>query len=435
MAGRDASTGAEPDDGFDFAFDSEPFSDRVLRIEIVGSGSGISSSSEYGARGSGADVTSRKRRREQDRGDDTEGSGSSFFDRATGSSLTVTSTPFLRVKKIHINSAILARKSPFFFKLFSNGMKESGQRQATVRIADSEENAFMELLRFMYSGKLTSTIAPTLLVGILMAADKFEVSSCMRLCNQLLMPMTPESAVMCLDLPSSISVAADLTEAAKKFLSKRYKDFLSPKFQDELMTIPLAGIVAILSRYDLLSVSEVAVYDFVLRWALTQYSSSEERCKILSSRLLPLVRRMQGVDNATIIDKLDCEIKFILKRERCSWLPARPVYCREFRFAGNVFSLSFHCNTEPSSCFGLVLEMLEDKGPMRGTIDYKFETKTRPSLKFVTRYECTSTDSREAVECKDLFGVPWSKFIADGSPFFIDDVLHLRVHLKMTQKP
>ena len=89
----------------------------------------------------------------------------------------------------------------------------------------------MELLHFMYSGKLTPTTDPTLLVGILMAANKFEIVSCMKLCGQRLiaMPMTLESAVMCLDLPSSISMAADLTEAAKIFLSKTYKEFLSLK--------------------------------------------------------------------------------------------------------------------------------------------------------------------------------------------------------------
>jgi hypothetical protein len=88
----------------------------------------------------------------------------------------------------------------------------------------------MELLHFMYSGKLTPT-EPTLLVDILMAADKFEVVSCMKLCGQRLidLPMTPESAVRCLDLPCSISMAGALKEAAKKFLAERYKEFLSTK--------------------------------------------------------------------------------------------------------------------------------------------------------------------------------------------------------------
>uniref|UniRef100_A0A453LLY4 BACK domain-containing protein n=2 Tax=Aegilops tauschii subsp. strangulata TaxID=200361 RepID=A0A453LLY4_AEGTS len=64
--------------------------------------------------------------------------------------------------------------------------------------------------------------------------------------------------------------------------------------QDELMRVPLAGIRAILSRNHLGIVSEGAVYEFMLRWACSQYSNSEERHKILSSRLLPLVPRVLG---------------------------------------------------------------------------------------------------------------------------------------------
>jgi hypothetical protein len=94
----------------------------------------------------------------------------------------------------------------------------------------TEENAVMELLRFMYSGKLTPITEPTL-VDILMAADKYEVVSCMKRYGQRLveLPMTPQSAMLCLDLPSSISVPAALPEAAKKFLTERYKQFLSTK--------------------------------------------------------------------------------------------------------------------------------------------------------------------------------------------------------------
>ncbi|CAL9230236.1 unnamed protein product [Arabidopsis halleri] len=41
----------------------------------------------------------------------------------------------VRVKELHISSPILAAKSPFFYKLFSNGMRESEQRHVTLRIS------------------------------------------------------------------------------------------------------------------------------------------------------------------------------------------------------------------------------------------------------------------------------------------------------------
>lgn len=80
----------------------------------------------------------------------------------------------------------------------------------------------------MYSNTL-STSTPTGLLDVLMAADKFEVASCMRYCSRLLrnLPMTCESALLYLDLPSSVLMAdavQPLTDAAKQFLAAKYKD-------------------------------------------------------------------------------------------------------------------------------------------------------------------------------------------------------------------
>jgi hypothetical protein len=63
MAARHAPTGTEGtevDAGFEFAFDNEAFSDKVLRIEVVGS--------RYDVTQFGADATGRKRRREEAEG-------------------------------------------------------------------------------------------------------------------------------------------------------------------------------------------------------------------------------------------------------------------------------------------------------------------------------------------------------------------------------
>lgn len=80
----------------------------------------------------------------------------------------------------------------------------------------------------MYSNTLSTTSPPELL-DVLMAADKFEVASCMRYCSQLLrdLPMTCESALLYLDLPSTVLIAEavqPLVDAAKQYLAARYKD-------------------------------------------------------------------------------------------------------------------------------------------------------------------------------------------------------------------
>lgn len=86
----------------------------------------------------------------------------------------------------------------------------------------------MDLLNFMYSNTLSTTTSAALL-DVLTAADKYEVVSCMRYCSKLLgnLPMTRESALLYLDLPSSVLMAdavQPLTDAAKRFLAAHYKD-------------------------------------------------------------------------------------------------------------------------------------------------------------------------------------------------------------------
>ncbi|EPS68073.1 hypothetical protein M569_06692, partial [Genlisea aurea] len=201
-------------------------------------------------------------------------------------------TKVLRVETLHISSLILAAKSPFFYKLFSNGMKESEQRHVSLRVHVSEEAAVMELINFMYTNTLSSNTAPALL-SLLMAADKFEVASCVKHCCRFLknLPMTPESALLYLDLPSNVLMAdavKPLADVAKKFLATHYKDML--KHQDEVMNLSLAGIEAILSSDDLQVASEDAVYDFTLKWARSHFPKLEDRQNILSSCLGRYIR-------------------------------------------------------------------------------------------------------------------------------------------------
>ncbi|KAL2544286.1 BTB/POZ domain-containing protein POB1 [Forsythia ovata] len=407
----------------------------------------------------------------------------------------------VQVKTIHISSPILAAKSPFFYKLFSNGMKESEQRHVTVRIHASEEAALMDLLNFMYCNSLPRT-TPSDLLDVLMAADKFEVASCMRYCSRLLrnLPMTCESALLYLDLPSTISMGdtvQPLTDAAKKFLAARFKDI--SKFQEEVLNLPLAGIEAVLSSDNLQVASEDAVYDFVLKWARTHYPKMEERREILSTRLLRFIRfpcmscrklkKVLGcndfdpeIASKVVLDALffkaeapyrqrslvaeeantssrrfveraykyrpvkvvefelprpQCIVYLDLTQGECAQLyPAGRVYSQAFHLGGQGFFLSAHCNMDQQSsfhCFGLFLGM-QEKGSVAFAVDYEFASRTKPSEEFVSKYKGNYTfTGGKAVGYRNLFSVPWSAFMDDDSPYFIDGILHLRAELTIKQ--
>nr|XP_010925791.1 BTB/POZ domain-containing protein POB1 isoform X2 [Elaeis guineensis] len=441
----DFSGASGSDQNFEFAFNSSNFSDRVLRIEIMAEPPGSKSDGESGA---AAVEWARqpKRKREEikkDKGDDAQSNDSTWG---------MECSHVLRVKSIYISSAILAAKSPFFYKLFSNGMRESDQRHATLRINASEEAALMELLTFMYSGKL-STTSPALLLDVLMAADKFEVASCMRHCSQLLtsLPMTTESALLYLDLPSSVSMASavqPLTDAAKKFLANKYRDIT--KFQDEVMNLPLAGIEAILSSNDLQVASEDAVYDFVLKWARARYPKLEERREIIGSHFIRLIRfphmtcrklrkvltcndldhelsskavtealffkadaphrqRALAADESTsrrFVERAykyrplkvvefdrphpQCIVYLDLKREECAKLfPSGRVYSQAFHLGGQGFFLSAHCNLDQQNSFHCfgLFLGMQEKGSISFTVDYEFAARARPSGEFVSKYK------------------------------------------------
>ncbi|KAJ6341723.1 hypothetical protein OIU78_009806 [Salix suchowensis] len=450
------------DHDFSFAFNDSNFSDRVLKIEIVAdlpdvksAGDGCSSITEW--------TRNRKRRREDvkkdkaveivgqseedqaltcnipDREDTVayenqdleavamvEGSPTDaqldFHERgdaagpSSDSSWSMDCSTVLRVKSIHISSAILAAKSLYFHELFLNGIKESAQRDVTIQIHAAEEEPLMDLLNFMYSNNLSANQA-TALLDVLLAAHKFKVASCMRYCSKLLrkIPMTCESSLLYLDLPSSIlmaEAAQPLMDSAKKFLAVKYKDI--SKIQEEVLKLPLAGIEAVLSSDDLQAASEDTIYDLVLKWAHTHYPKSVERKEVLAKRLVHLIRfpymtcrklkkvlncndfhpefaskavlealffkaetphrqRALAVDEPNAVSRRfieraykyrpvkvvdfelphqQCVVYLDLKRGECALLfPTGRVYSQAFHLGGQGFFLSAHCNMDQQGTY------------------------------------------------------------------------------------
>ncbi|KAK4743497.1 hypothetical protein SAY87_001498 [Trapa incisa] len=520
------------DGNFGFAFNDSNFSDRVLRIEIVAGIYDCHPDAEGVCTSISDWACLRKRRREDVKKEDAPGAtvcpdeqilnqhdmddrdGSENLEEAFAvveespsgdeadsgneSNWSTDSSTVLRVNTLHISSPILAARSPFFYKLFSNGMKESEQRHVTLRINACEEAAFMELLNFMYTNTLSANTAPALL-DILMAADKFEVASCMGYCSRMLrsIPMTPESALLYLELPSSVlkvEAVQPLTDAAKQYLAARYKDI--HKFQEEVMALPLAGIEAVLSCDDLQVASEDAVYDFALKWARMQYPALEERRVVLGTHLAKFIRFPymscrklkkiltcndfdQDVSLKLVVEALlfkaesphrqrtlaaaddsaprrfieraykyrpvkvvefelprqQCIVYLDLKREECTNLfPSGRVYSQAFHLGGQGFFLSAHCNMDQQSsnhCFGLFLG-IQEKGSVTSTVDYEFAARSKPTEEFVSKYKGNYTfTGGKAVGYRNLFGITWTSFMADDSPFFINDILHLRAELTL----
>ncbi|XP_057451187.1 BTB/POZ domain-containing protein At2g46260-like [Lotus japonicus] len=370
-------------------------------------------------------------------------------------------------------------------------MSDSEQRDVTLRINASEEVVLMDLLKFMYSNTLNIAAPPAPALVELLIADKFEVTSCVRYCSQLLqnLPMTLDSALLYLDLPHTIlttDAVQPLIDVAKQYLVCRYKDITKSK--KEAMALPLSGIEAILASDDLQVGSEDVVYDFVLKWARQHYNSLYERMEVLGTRLARLIRfpymTCQKLEKVlTCIDfrlasklvrealffkaeaqqslgadaSLNCGfveraykwrpvkvVEFELPREQCvvymdlkrdeiaTLFPFGRVKSQEFHLGGQMFFLFGECsrdNNNPSHHFAMGVGM---RSKCLGSIvvDYEFAARSRPAKEeFLRQYKTHKTFTGGTRAGRNLFGVPWSEFMAEDYPFFINGVLHLKAVL------
>lgn len=269
-----------------------------------------------------------------------------------------------------------------------------------------------------------------------------------------------------------------------------------PRFHDEIMQLPLMGMKAILSNDHLVVLNEDAVYDFLLKWAKSHYPNGEERKRVLNSLLTQDIVRFphlscRKLKKALTCDEFDqkmatnliiealffksepshkqhmlapannqhryiqrsykyhpimfvefdsphqqCIVYMNLKQEECANLfPSGRVYSESFCLAGLSFFLSAHCNSarnELSESFGLFLGM-QERGQMKVAVDYEFAARMMPNGEFVEKHKGSyPLIAGKAVGYRNLFAIPWTDFIDNNSPYFINGTLHLRAQLTLT---
>lgn len=100
-------------------------------------------------------------------------------------------------KNIMACKLILMKRSPVFAAMFRADMKE--QRKNVVLIKDIKYDVFMELLRFVYSGKVRQL--EVIAVDLLVAADKYQMENLKNLCeSELVKQLSVDGAVRILKL-------------------------------------------------------------------------------------------------------------------------------------------------------------------------------------------------------------------------------------------
>ncbi|KAH9303654.1 hypothetical protein KI387_008058, partial [Taxus chinensis] len=350
--------------------------------------------------------------------------------------------------------------------------------------------AFMDLLEFIYIGTLKAETASALL-DVLIVANKFEVPSCLHHCiNALNPPVTVETAVLSLGLPSNIRMVEavkPLINAAKGFLTQNFK-----KMREFEGNLPLTILEEILSKDELRVRSEDVLYDFVMDWSRKHYADEIERKKVLNNKLVHLIRfpylskeklkeiyftkdfdsvnALKRIMEALIFKRepsqtmksyisedinhpeMFCERSYInkpvttvefdaphkeciifwdIKKDDCLSLHSKGSLCSQVILCGNqLFLLKAYAPKDDEGLpvsFGLCLQMASKDDI---TIKYIFSARLKLSCNFFERSSGTARlRHKEMVGEPNLFSMEWSQFICDNQLHFIDNFLHLRVTL------
>ncbi|KAJ4836476.1 hypothetical protein Tsubulata_043926 [Turnera subulata] len=397
-----------------------------------------------------------------------------------------------KVRTIHINSAILASKSPFFLDLFS---KQTGDEVALDMINAREEAAFINLLRFMYGMTLPKNMMSTRdFTDLLIVSQKLQVSSCVKYCcESMRKSISLQSAPFYFCLPSITSLEG--VEEVQQLINecKRYAIHFWNKIKDPiawLYSLPLKGIEALLSSDDLQVQSEDYIYDFVCTWACLHYPKLEERQQFLRSRLDTLVRLpnlsswklkqiliSDGILDSdhrkdlalnSLFHKVDdqeyyrdrvrqrdyllhpvkfllfdsptpgCVVYLDLKKEQFARLysEGRDIITQPFSIGEERYRLRFmkHKDFVDKALVSLV-KVGDVAKPC--TINFLMATRTRNAEDYVSgpSRSCTFCTATGPVYLGLTVMPPWSNFLSDdeGNPFFIEGIFHLRVHFLVSK--
>jgi speckle-type POZ protein len=112
---------------------------------------------------------------------------------------------------------ILATRSKVFAAMFKHPMKENSTNQ--IKIEDIQPEVFDQLLRFIYTGRVSTATMETMAAGLFIAADKYLLNGLKNECeNYLLHDMSPDNCIELLLNSNLMNSAEKLKkEAAKSF--------------------------------------------------------------------------------------------------------------------------------------------------------------------------------------------------------------------------
>jgi speckle-type POZ protein len=124
----------------------------------------------------------------------------------------------IRGREFPAHKLILATRSEVFAAMFKHPTKENCNNQ--VKIEDIEPEVFQEVLRFIYTGRVSRATMETMATGLFIAADKYLLGELKKECeNYMLHHMSPDYCLVLL-LHGDLQKPTELLKEAAKFFRR-----------------------------------------------------------------------------------------------------------------------------------------------------------------------------------------------------------------------
>ncbi|XP_046656651.1 speckle-type POZ protein-like [Daphnia pulicaria] len=132
----------------------------------------------------------------------------------------------VRGRQFKAHKSILATRSQYFAAMFEHPTKENLTHQ--VEIEDVEPDVFQEILRFLYTGRLSESTMGKMSAGILAAADKYMLEQLKMECeNQFIHRMSAENCLELLVITDEHHPAFHLRKYAVEFFRRCLREVMA----------------------------------------------------------------------------------------------------------------------------------------------------------------------------------------------------------------
>eukprot|EP01116_Phalansterium_solitarium_P010497 TRINITY_DN2532_c0_g1_i4.p1 TRINITY_DN2532_c0_g1~~TRINITY_DN2532_c0_g1_i4.p1 ORF type:complete len:448 (-),score=110.33 TRINITY_DN2532_c0_g1_i4:55-1398(-) len=177
-------------------------------------------------------------------------------------------------KSVWVSKIILASHGEYWERLFSNGMRETTAKAITIEVPAHEQAAFIDMIRFMYTGQLQADTDANV-IDVIIQADKFQASKVIGECARVLADKITsfESCLRYFELLATVGqceALQRLRDRCTSFIVEYFIDFEQMFHQQEKMDqfkiLDKQGVESIFRSDDLKVMSENSVFHALMVW-------------------------------------------------------------------------------------------------------------------------------------------------------------------------